>query len=183
MKLFGTILILILRYPSAWATDVVWIQFQVNHSYSDSTISCVSSRRGNPLFFAAEVDNGKILRAAFHTTPNPGRSLFVNLDEHPGIELFTDSQGRYWLKKLSLNGRLLKWALYSASHGIPIICGLPQPLQSVSPAEVTYEFDPNEIEEFQFGYSKKSSVTGLRVDGKAYQAKLQLIQREFQYSR
>lgn len=171
---------------SLWATDVAWILFQVNHTYNDSTINCESARRGNTLYFATEIEEGKPTRAAFNSNLQPrGKddTLTLTQEELSQIDLFSDSQGRYWVKKLPLNDRLLKWMLFMASHGLPKICVLPQRLQTISPAPITFEFEPEDLEEFQIGHSRKISFSGVLLDGDAYRVKMQLVQREFRFRR
>lgn len=110
-------------------------------------------------------------------------SLLLTQEELSQIELFSDSQGSYWVKKLPLNDRLLKWMLFMASHGLPQICALLQKLQTISPAPITFEFEPEDLEEFQIGHSRKISFSGRLMDGDAYRAKMQLVQRKFRFQR
>ena len=177
-----------LVHSSIWAaTDVIWIHFQLNHSYADLEISCNSVRTGTSLYFAAEVENGKLTSAVLsntHWSDARTKSVKLGPDTIKQIEVFQDSKGKYWVKKLPLDGALLKWILFNVPPGtFPQLCLLPQPLKSISVSSVSFEFDPQDIEEFHFATSKNISVTGVRQDGSAYSAKVQLIEQEFQFGK
>ena len=169
------------------ATQVVWVQFQLNHTYSDSTTNCESARMGSPFYFAMEIENGKATRAAFNSNMRPrgedSRTVLTH-DELKEIEFFLDSQGRYWVKRLPLTSRLIRWILFvTPQWGVPQFCVLPQPLKTTSPGSVLFEFGPEDLEEFQFAHSRKISLSGARLDGGAFRAKMQLVQREFRFQK
>lgn len=170
-----------------WGTDVLWLRFNINHTYKDLSTSCASVKPGGEVLLAAEHEDGKLGQVVLSNTPNlwPYSYIYKNLklpsDLIARIELFKDSKGRYWIKKLPLEGYVLRWILYWGTERYSY-CPLPQPLWTISPAPVTYEFETGGIEEgILISYSQKISFLGQRSDGEKYEATMQLVQREYSF--
>ena len=185
MNRFWRVLLLSFMFHSlsGAATEVVWFDFRLNHSYADLEMSCDNFFIGSSLYFAAEIDSGKLTHAALHNTHRGearDKAIQLSADTLAQIELYQDLQGKYWIKKLPLDATLFKWVLFHIPRGtFPQECLLPQALKSISLAPIVFEFDIKDLEEFRFSSSKRSSVTGLRQDGEKYDAKIQLVEQEF----
>lgn len=167
------------------ATDVLWIQMNVNHSYKDLSTSCKSVKPGGDLIFAAEHENGRLTRVVLNNFPYVWpytyiyKSIELTKDQVSQVELFKDKKDRYWVKKFPLPGHVLRWILYWATAHFSF-CALPQPLWTISPSPVTYDFETEGIEEgILISYSQKLAFMGQRSDGEAYEATMQLVQREY----
>lgn len=170
----------------ASATDILWIHLNLNHSYHDVSTACSSVRPGGDLYFAAEHESGKFTRVVLSNYPYewPFTFIYKKLEltahEMSRIELFKDSKDRYWLKKMPLDGRVLRWILYWASERNSL-CPLPQPLQTIVPATVDFEFETDDINAgIALSYSQTISVSGIRSDGQTYDAKMGFVQREYE---
>ncbi len=180
------ILLILFAATASQAADVLWLHMNVNHTYRDLSTLCESVRPGGDLYFAAEHEDGKVSRVAFSNFPNVWpytsihKSVELTKDQISQIELSKDSKGRYWVKKLPLQGYTLRWILFWATERYSY-CPLPQALTTISPSPVAYNFEMEGIEEgVLISYSQKFSFMGQRSDGEVYEATMQLVQKEYE---
>ncbi len=168
-----------------YASDIFWVKMDINHSYKDLATHCASIKPGDSFFMAAQHEEGKLLKVVLNNFSNEEaftaihKSLELSPEEVKQIELYQDPKGRYWFKKIPLRGYVLRWILYWATES-SFFCRLPQPLWSISPVPANYEFEMEGIKDgILISYSQKLAFTGQRSDGEAFDATLQLVQREF----
>lgn len=185
------LLILSVLSGFANANEIRWLRLKVNLEYKDPTTVCTNFNNQHiPVeegFFliALELDQGRIVRAQLNNFPKRdpfSLAIYENLRfeeaELSAIELFKDANGKFWLKTLNLPPRIVQWVL-SASTKLAILCKVPQRISLVEPGFNSYSFDTEGLGgEVLFSRSNWIELKGKRLDGKPFEAKLQVVEEE-----
>jgi len=170
---------------SSWGADIFWLKLKMVHWYKDLGTDCKGFSSGGDLVLSAEHENGVVKRVLLANHPYTWvyKAIYKSIDLSPrelaSIKLFTDKKGRFWLKEVMWEPRTLMWAMQRGAE-FDRVCQLPQTLQTISPGPVTLVFETEGLEDgIWVSDSPKHSYSGTRADGQAYQATMQIIQREY----
>ncbi|MBI4405178.1 MAG: hypothetical protein HY537_13535 [Deltaproteobacteria bacterium] len=170
--------LLALTCSLASAAEIVWLRLASEFLYEDISVHCKADSFLNETFFSAEVENGVVVKAALSKASyaTPSGNIVFNEQEVKTVELYKDSFGRYWLKNLSLTGRLATWSL---SHFSIYSCQIPKPLKStIEPDPIVFTFDTQGLGEDKIvSESNRTSFNGLREDKRPYHAEIVFTQK------
>ena len=170
---------------SVFGAEIRWIRLGLMEVYEDESVLCKASKPGEAIYFASEIENGKLARVVLSNYPKvwPYEPIYRSLDLLPqelgNIRLHRDSKGKYWLKEFPMTERMLKWMLYVGTQRSPF-CIVPQPLLSIGPVPARYEFETDGIDQgIDTSYSQRLDLTGKRADGGAFRVSVHWIQKDF----
>ncbi len=97
-------------------------------------------------------------------------------EELNGMGLYEDKKGTVWLKKLTLNPRLLNWILWHAKTR-DSWCVPSQPLKTIGPVPHVFEFDTEGLGEIYFkSFARKQRFQGHLSNSRIYEVTLGLMQ-------
>jgi len=165
------------------ALEIRRLEMYAYMKYQDETGTCKTMRGGGKFRFTAEIENGEVTRAVVSNHPYefPYTHIYKSFEIVAGkanpIELYRDEKGVYWLKRWAVSEGQLAWLLYHPHRGET--CESPQQFSKVRPQGVVYEFDTDDINEgLLLSYSQRLPLEGNRIDGKPFEASLQILQKQ-----
>lgn len=174
-------LFLLLTGATAFATDIMWLKLTPNFSYRDFSIVCSTQPFMGRLYLGAEVEGIKVTKAVIKTYPSDllAQKIILSSTEANAIELYIDQEGRFWLKQLPLNSRLLNWVFFHASDDLGK-CRPPQPLSSIDPLQLSFAFSTEGLgESTSSSQSQVGKFKGQLKDSSAYQAQLSFTEEQY----
>lgn len=191
MKLLLTLLIL-LDVQVSQASEIHWVGFNINLRYSDSQVSCHNfSTSGTPIVdgsasLSLEIDGNNIISAQLNNFPNSWpynialyKSLRLSPAEIKGIQLFRDPKGTIYLKQWNASDEVVKWFAFYATE-LALLCHPPQILRTITPVGTTFDFETEGLSEgVEISYSNWQKFSGQRLDNRAYDLNLQLVQKKY----
>ncbi len=167
------------------ATETLWLKLAPIFHYKDVSITCSASPSSvvnGQLFLGAQINNGAVQTVVLRNNLSEVLTdrFYLDATELQGVELYRDSRGQYWLKKLYLTPGLLNWIFTHADSGSTSHCKLPQPLLTIGPAPYVLEFDIEGLgDSVSFSDSRTGKFYGKRLDETEYRATLRLTQKRF----
>lgn len=164
------------------AADVLWLKLTPRFTYKDLITACSTEHFPTTLYFSAEIENGKVLRAGLksHTMDVFANRIFFLPSELEEIEWHHEVSGRLWLAKLPLSTRLLVWVFQNAGNGFQA-CKPSRPMKTLSPAQITYVFDVAPEESGLATSSQVGRFAGTLVNGNSFAATLGWSQEQWSY--
>jgi len=184
MKTFIS-LILILWEFSAFAggpvkSQSMWLKLSSRMTYQmGKSEPCATRFWLGHVYFAADLENGKIVRAAFRSWKFPSvvEEIFLTPQEIAGFTIGQED-GHWWFKEIKLDSRLLSW-LFDYLNQDWESCH-PSRLATVAPALETFVFEWGGIPYgILVSYSDAHSFGGVRQDRQSYRLeKFSLVQMQ-----
>jgi hypothetical protein len=183
MKRLFSILIFLVTATS-WGAEVFWLKLNVDYSYRDPGTECTNGLASHILYFGAEVENGRVVRASLREYPFPttypsGPDFLAW--EIARVSLHKDDEGRYWIKDWTLSPRLAAWFLVGPNINS---CKPKATIATVEPTSLPFVFELEGVsEDILVSHSKRVNFEGLRKDGVAFRAHLKFQQRQYDPTR
>lgn len=124
---------------ASFASDIWWVNLTPVVEYQDLTQSC-SPFITSQLYLVSEVDGDHLVSASLKRgKQKTDPSIQLLSEELGGISLHRDPSGRLWIQRLSLNRRLLQWAIKYGSD-LDTGCDIAD-FKSVNPEPADFIFD------------------------------------------
>jgi hypothetical protein len=111
-----------------------------------------------------------------HVPVSPYVEAVFREDELVGISLYEDPKKNLWVKRLTLNSRLLNWILWHTKTR-DSWCVPSQALKNVGPIPHIFEFDTDELGiSYSQSFARPQKFGGDLAGGSAFEVKLKLGQ-------
>lgn len=162
------------------SAEIVWVELTPMLSYKDLSTNCKTDGYFRH-YLGAEIDDREVKAAVLKAG---GLEVFhhgISLkdQELAGLQFERDTFERAWLTGFALSERLIRWVLENSGGSLDG-CTPSQPLISASPASFPFKF---KLESVGAGprvlTSNFGKFGGTRKDGRAYQAGIYFIQKQY----
>lgn len=174
-----SVVISFLVAASSFGTEVFNVGMQARVEYADLFSHCKLSALVEPYRFAAEVEEGRVIRARLSRKVPDGESISYEFNEEELYRIEIREEGNLkWLKVLPLSSEILSLLIYSGKGFGADACVPPSGIASLVPSSNYFDFGVEEV-----GYllphlisSNEIIVKGKTHAANPYQIKLSLVQ-------
>lgn len=166
------------------AEEIACVKMNLGLTYKDASHSCSNLATDGLVYFSAEVDGEKIVRAKFYNFPYEFPFMFIyksiDLKEEDtrNIRLYRDAKDRLWLKELPLTAVRISWILYYSMER-DIFCKVPTYAKEIAPNPALFHFETEGIDDgILISRSEQIELKGKLIDTTPYAAKVKIVQGE-----
>jgi len=173
------ILFLFLIAAPIWALDVINVGLRVNLEYSDLDNHCTLSSLIQPWRLAAEIEDGKVIRARLKKTPTflPPSTYDLSPREIEGLKII-EEKGHVWVKTFFVSPEILRALLLTGEGSSRDACVPPQGIATVEPETVLFDFGIESVGHLlpTLIDSEELIIRGQTENSERYRVKLSLTQ-------
>jgi len=162
------------------SAEVVWLELTPVLNYRDLSTNCKTDGYFHQ-YLGAEIEGREVKAAVLKAGGLEvyHRGISFKSNELASIRFEKDGFDRKWLTGLQLNERLIRWVLENSGSALDG-CTPSQPLVTVTPDPFAFNF---KVESLGAGpkyiASNFGKFGGTRKDGRAYQAGIYFIQKQY----
>jgi len=173
------ILFLFLVAAPIWGMDVINVGLRVSLEYSDLDHHCRLSSLIQPWRLAAEMEDGKVVRARLKKTPifSAPSTYDLTQGELEGLRII-EEKGYVWVKTFSVSPEMLRALILTGEGSSRDACVPPHGIATVEPDSILFDFGIESV-----GYllptlinSQEVIIRGQTEISERYRVKLSLTQ-------
>ncbi len=162
-------------FLNSYASEKTFITLGGQFRYKDKSFSCETSSLFNKVYFLAEIENDRPIKASLNKYANyssPSTTLYFNEEELEGVIFYKDFFGKYWLKEIKLSERLAIWTLHNLGD---FLCSIPQKIKALNQPFLIFFFDTENLGlEIVVSRSNEEEFKGTLVNDNNFEASLVL---------